>query len=198
MTMEKMRAALEAVVAHAPPEGDDPTGGKWVGASTILLCREALGLDTVRFSEGSPWVECCESLALFLHHNHFDKQGLPYADHLQAVALRVQEQGHPWHVICAAWLHDSVEDKKISAHDLAQLVPADVTDLVEVLTRRDAETYPNYILRVAKTPRAIPIKLADIHDNLDEERRGALPEPERSRLRARYHAAQAVLSGTRT
>lgn len=42
--VEALEVAVRAVLDHAPEDMlSDPDGARWVGDSTILLCREALG-----------------------------------------------------------------------------------------------------------------------------------------------------------
>lgn len=67
----------------------------------------------------------------------------------------------------AGWLtgllHDAIEDGGVTADDLHEaFVPPDVVTAVEVLTRRQDETYADYIGRVAENPLARAVKLADI------------------------------------
>ena len=135
----------------------------------------------------------CERIARRLHRYDVDKQGAPFILHPAAVAAILEKQGAPWQSVAAAWLHDAVEDGKITLAELRVLVPAEIADLVGVLTRRkDSETYVEYILRVARTPAAIPIKLADLEHNLDLSR-GPIPATEGRNLRMRYKTARAVL-----
>ena len=137
-------------------------------------------------------VFACELHARRLHRGQVDKQGAPFIQHPAAVAAILEKQGAPWQSVAAAWLHDAVEDGKITMAELRVLVPAEVADLVDVLTRRKgSETYSEYILRVARTPAAVPIKLADLEHNLDESRGPATTEI-RS-LWARYATARSVL-----
>ena len=134
-----------------------------------------------------------ETLARSLHCGDLDKQGAPYFLHLQTVAQRVSEQGWPWPMVSAP--HGFTTPWKTGRSPMGtlhRLVPAEVANLVEVLTHRPDETYRNYILRVAAVPAAIPIKIADIEHNLDEKSRGKLADPG-GRRRTRYHAALGLL-----
>lgn len=137
-------------------------------------------------------VAFCRTLGTWLHRADVDKQGAPFILHPEAVAARLYEQGAPWYQIGAAWLHDSVEDGKITMEELRAKVPAEVANLVDVLTRhKGTETYREYIQRVAKTPAAIPVKLADIEHNLERGR--TLPGDEGDGLRRRYEKARQYL-----
>jgi (p)ppGpp synthase/HD superfamily hydrolase len=88
--------------------------------------------------------------------------------------------------VAAAYLHDVLEDTPTTVADLrAEGVSARTVALVEILTRREGETYAAFIDRVATDPSAARIKRADIGDNLD----GTTDS-----LRRRYTRALALLS----
>ncbi|WP_294729640.1 GTP pyrophosphokinase [uncultured Faecalibaculum sp.] len=71
----------------------------------------------------------------------------------------------------AAYLHDSLEDTKLTAEDLQKLgVESSVIHLVEQLTRKPGESYQEYIDRISKDPDASQIKLADLRHNSDLSR----------------------------
>jgi (p)ppGpp synthase/HD superfamily hydrolase len=67
----------------------------------------------------------------------------------------------------AAVLHDVIEDTDVTLADL-QIAgyPRPVIDAVDCLTHRDGETYARYIERVATDPLATIVKVADLRDNL--------------------------------
>jgi (p)ppGpp synthase/HD superfamily hydrolase len=92
-----------------------------------------------------------------------------------------------------AVLHDVVEDSEFTLTDLAARgFDAEVVAAVDCLTRRGDETYADYILRAAQDPIAREVKLADLADNLANNR--ALPPTPENRARiGRYEEAQRVL-----
>ncbi len=72
----------------------------------------------------------------------------------------------------AAVLHDVVEDTDVSIDDLvSDGYPAEVTAAVECLTRRSGEAYPDYIDRLANNDVARRVKVADLDENLANNRR---------------------------
>jgi (p)ppGpp synthase/HD superfamily hydrolase len=83
---------------------------------------------------------------------------------------------HPLRVMCAvegaharmaAVLHDVIEDTDVTLVDLKSAgYPRPVIHAVDCLTRRDGETYATYIERVATDPMATLVKVADLRDNL--------------------------------
>src|SRR5262245_57377355 len=79
------------------------------------------------------------------HKDHKDRAGRPYVGHL----IRVAEKVEGARAQAAALLHDSVEDRKATAEEIAREFP-EVRDLVTMLTHTDDEGYTEYILRVSK------------------------------------------------
>jgi (p)ppGpp synthase/HD superfamily hydrolase len=74
----------------------------------------------------------------------------------------------PDHVVAAAYLHDAVEDGHtnfVELHGEFEF-PVMMVALVRALTRRETETYDQYIERVARNPEASTIKRADLADNM--------------------------------
>lgn len=114
----------------------------------------------------------------------------PYIEHPKRVAERLAKRrgGVEYWVYNAALLHDVVEDTQLTLDDLRGLGVDEVTvELVDVLTKREDETYFFYVERVARGPReAVMVKLADLADNL-----ASLPEGHS--LKGRYEKARARL-----
>lgn len=116
----------------------------------------------------------------------------PYFRHPQDVARRVYDETQGEEIqVAAAWLHDVLEDTKVTKADLAEAgVDYRVIELVQILTREDGESYREYIIRVANNRRAATIKLADLAANLSHNPRES--------LRIRYMAAVHFLRGNGT
>lgn len=126
-----------------------------------------------------------------LHAGQLDLGGRPYIDHLSRVCRTVQERGGSLHQQIAALFHDSIEDGRATVEALLEAgVPRQAIDLVLVLTRRHAETYSQYIERVCDVPDAALIKLADVEDNLAEDRLRLLTPEQRIGLETRYTRAR--------
>jgi len=109
--------------------------------------------------------------------------GRPYADHLkavEAVLLRFgfSDPADPVHqnLRLAAMAHDLLEDTDVRPETIRILLGPDVLDLVAAVTNspgknraeRHALTYP----RIAATPWATTVKLADRIANIEESLRG--------------------------
>jgi (p)ppGpp synthase/HD superfamily hydrolase len=127
--------------------------------------------------------------AASLHRDQFDKAGVPYIAHPLAVMRKVS--GAAWHV---AVLHDVMEDCDVTREDiLGAGYTTEEADAIELLTRRDGETYEEFIERIALSGNAlaVEVKMADITDNLDPSR---LPiEDDGHRRETRYRCASARL-----
>ena len=94
----------------------------------------------------------------------------------------------------AALLHDVVEDTDATLDGIEDQFGADVAALVGTLTRRETETYAEYIERVGRDPRARQIKLVDLAYNLTHCVRPDAPTFTRN-LIPRYLKAIKALTG---
>ncbi len=115
--------------------------------------------------------------------------GEPFILHPLRVMLRVETPA----ARIVAVLHDLIED---TPHTLADLrrrgYPPAIVAALDLLTHRDADSYDAYIVRLAPDPLARHVKLADLADNLANNRR--LPSDPDTRARiARYEQAIASL-----
>jgi (p)ppGpp synthase/HD superfamily hydrolase len=129
-------------------------------------------------------------LAVQAHHGQKDKAGAPYILH----PLRAMLQMHNEQEMMAAVLHDVIED---SPHTLAELeqagYPREVVEAVDCLTRREDETYDEFIARIKPNALARRVKLADLEDNMDVQRLAQFGEKEFERFK-KYHRAWLYLT----
>jgi (p)ppGpp synthase/HD superfamily hydrolase len=133
-------------------------------------------------------------LAVQAHRGQLDRYGAPYILH----PLRVLQRMESEHERMAAVLHDVVEDTPYTLDDLRQMgYPEDVLQAVDRLTRRDDETYEQYVERAAADPLARRVKLADLEDNMDLRRLDNVADKDRERLE-RYLNAWRYLKGLET
>lgn len=115
----------------------------------------------------SPTFESLLLLATINHAGQVDKDGQPYILHVLRVSLKQT------HIVCrlAALLHDLIEDTEITLQELRSLgIHETIVGTVDSLTRRDNETYSDYIERLADNAWAVPVKIADLIDNMDTTR----------------------------
>jgi (p)ppGpp synthase/HD superfamily hydrolase len=103
-------------------------------------------------------------VALEAHDGQADKLGRPYFEHCQRVALQVA--GDEGRVI--AYLHDVVEKGRGWTFDRLKEegFPSAIIAAVDALTRRPGESDEEFVGRAASNPLALPVKQADLEDNL--------------------------------
>lgn len=120
------------------------------------------------------------------HKDQKDIYGHPYILHPVRVAEQFRLAGLTVLAV-AALLHDVVEDCGVSLETIKAEFGTKVAHLVDMVSRREKETYVEFIERCATEELALMLKEADIHDNL--YCRGPVP----SGMEKRYHKALAVL-----
>ena len=117
------------------------------------------------------------TFAAKMHEGQFRLSGEPYICHPVAVAVIVAELGLDSDSICAALLHDTVEDCNTSLETLAKLFGKDVAMLVDGLTKiiqvqvadkeeAHIENIRKMLLAMNKDIRVIFIKLCDRLHNM--------------------------------
>ena len=83
----------------------------------------------------SPVLERAIRMAIALHETQRRKTGgVPYISHVFHVAMMIQAHGFPEHVVCAAMLHDTIEDTKYTAEELTDDFGEAVCTIVLELT----------------------------------------------------------------
>lgn len=104
------------------------------------------------------------ALAKKAHLGQKDKGGNDYIEHPKAVASMMDTDIEK----AVAYLHDVVEDTKISFDDLKEYgFPNQIIEAVKALTKQKNESYDVYIDRVIKNPIAKKVKLVDMKHNSD-------------------------------
>ena len=105
-------------------------------------------------------------IAYNAHQGQFDKSGIPYIFHPYHLAEQMTDE----FTVCAALLHDVVEDTDVTIEDLEKEFPSEVTEAVKLLTHADNVDYFDYIRAVKRNRVAKTVKLADLHHNSDISR----------------------------
>ncbi|GAA0421623.1 HD domain-containing protein [Streptomyces luteireticuli] len=134
-----------------------------------------------------------DGLAARAHAGQTDRIGVPYVEHVRAVAAGLAPFGPELRM--AGLLHDVVEDTEWTAERLlAAGVPARVVGIVEQVTNRPGVPYEEMIRRIADDGGdAVLVKISDNAHNCHPARVARLPEEQRARLAAKYRAARDVL-----
>jgi len=120
-------------------------------------------------------VERAYEVAAHWHKDQKRKSGDPYITHPLAVATILAELGMNTETICAALLHDTVEDTAYSLDELRSEFGEDVAALVDGVTKLDkvkygasaeAETVRKMVVAMSRDIRVLVIKLADRLHNM--------------------------------
>jgi (p)ppGpp synthase/HD superfamily hydrolase len=137
-----------------------------------------------------PTFDDAMSLAVRVHAGQVDRAGHPYILHVLRVVCRVYDRTAQ----LTAVLHDVVEDTPVTLEELRLMgYPEAVVAAVDCLTRRDGESYEDYIERLSANPLAVRVKLSDLEDHMDLRRSGELTADDLDRL-ARYQRAYTRLT----
>lgn len=141
-------------------------------------------------------IETALAIAMRVHHSQVDKADQPYILHALRVMLALNAQAAAEHIVCAALLHDAIEDASDPVSvtvEIGKRLGLHVLTLVQTMTRGPAEEYMTYISRINRNPEAAAIKLADLADNMDPHRLAAIG---RAASPQRYIDARGLLSRT--
>ena len=84
-------------------------------------------------------------LAYEAHIGQYDKSGVPYIFH----PFHLAEQMSDEFSVCAALLHDTVEDTSVTIEQLEKEFPREVTDAVKLLTHSHDEDYFSYVITIS-------------------------------------------------
>ncbi len=104
------------------------------------------------------------------HAGQTRRGGEPYFNHVRRVAMRLAEAGEADEVVAAGYLHDVVEDRRMTLFQLVDAgIPQRVLHLVGLLTKGEDEDYiTEFLPRIKADPDALKVKLADIVDNASD------------------------------
>ena len=132
-------------------------------------------------------------IAAQAHLGQKDKVGEPYILHPLRMMLRFRSETE----MIVAVLHDVVEDSPDWDFERlrAEGFSAEIVEAVDHLTRREGESYEEFVERSGQNPLARRVKLADLEDNMDLTRLRTLSGNDRARF-ARYHKAWRNLTNT--
>ena len=209
----------DAIVASVNHKGDsDSTGavcgnllGAWLGEEAVrqAFCLEQLELRDLVEAQAlalfalaepdppragliyTPLTKAALRLCFQAHSGQTDKGGLPYVIH----PLHLAEQMETEEEICAALLHDTIEDAFVTPEALhAAGFPEGVVEAVRLLTRPQGMPYLTYIAALRANPIARRVKTADLRHNLDFARLGTVTAADRQRAETYRNALRLLLA----
>jgi GTP pyrophosphokinase len=185
--------------ASSPPAGAQPSNGA-VGTAGVRRRLARLGaprgginpvleplIKTVRATHPKADVRLVEhayDIAAGQHSGQLRKSGDPYITHPLAVATILAELGMNTETLCAALLHDTIEDTPYTLAELHREFGDEIAELVDGVTKLDkvkygdaaqAETVRKMVVAMSRDIRVLVIKLADRLHNMRTLR--YLPRP---------------------
>ena len=139
----------------------------------------------------TPLTKKAMQIAYNAHHTQVDKAGMPYIFHPMHLAESMEDEV----TCCAALLHDVAEDTDITLDDLAKEFPAEVMDILKLLTHEEGTDYFHYVRAIKAHPGAVKVKLADLEHNSDQSRIAdcGMSEERKAYFRSKYAKAKAIL-----
>ena len=126
------------------------------------------------------------------HLGQLDYNDVPYIFHPYHLAEQMDDE-----ISCTvALLHDVVEDTDLTFTDLEQIFPAQVLEIVRLLTHDENIDYFDYIREIKKNPIATKVKLEDLKHNSDESRSigSNLTQEQLLYWKTKYAKAKEILS----
>ncbi len=130
------------------------------------------------------------AIAAQAHKGQMDKAGASYILH----PLRLMMQMKSEETMIVAVLHDVVEDSVWTLNALRKKGFSEaVLEAVECLTKRDGESYEDFIERAGKNAIARQVKIADLEDNMNIRRIGEIQPRDLERLE-KYHKSWRLLT----
>jgi (p)ppGpp synthase/HD superfamily hydrolase len=132
-------------------------------------------------------------IAAQAHLGQRDKAGAPYILHPLRLMMRMESEA----AMIAAVLHDVVEDSDWTLEQLrGEGFSEEVLQAVDCLTRRDDESYDEFISRAKADAVARQVKIADLEDNMNIKRIGEMTPKDLTRIE-KYHSAWRILTKER-
>lgn len=133
-----------------------------------------------------------DHLAATAHTGQVDKIGVPYIEHVRAVAAGLAPFGDE--LVMAGLLHDIIEDTDWTADRLLEEgIPPRVVSAVEAVTNQRGMPYEEKIRRIVRDSDATLVKIADNAHNSRPDRAAQLPDEKRVRLASKYRTVRDVL-----
>ena len=129
-------------------------------------------------------------IAIQAHKGQKDKAGREYVMH----PIRVAERCKDPRAKIVALLHDTIEDTEVTAeYLLGEGFPEEIVNGILSVTKREGETYDDFVSRAATNAIGREVKIADLEDNMDIRRLREITDIDAERLR-KYHRAWQFLT----
>ena len=154
-------------------------------------------------SQDSKNIESAKLFAKDKHRNKTrDDSKTPYSDHLESVVNRLKNLGiTDEDVLCAAWLHDTIEDTDTTFDDIERRFGSNIAVMVLSVSKdtklSKKEKEKQYIEQLKNAPwQAQLIKLCDISSNLkDLKNSGWSKSKKKNYVKKKLHNLNVIKSG---
>lgn len=125
-------------------------------------------------------VKLAHEICTKAHEGQVDKSGMPYHLHPERVAARCTTDAEK----IVALLHDTIEDTDITPqYLLSRGFPQYIVDAILSVTKRDGESYEDFVSRARQNPIGHMVKIHDLEDNMDIRRLDEISDEAVARLR---------------
>ena len=117
--------------------------------------------------------------------NKVDKGGNQYLDHMKRIVYYMNENSYTEdeELNCIAILHDLIEDcEEWKISNLIPLFTERIITAVDILTKKEKQSYNNYLELIASNRDAVFVKLYDLKDNMDITRLNEVTNMDTRRL----------------
>ncbi len=142
--------------------------------------------------ENTNMLELARSIAFEAHKGQQDKAGKDYVLHPIRVAEKLKNYCSEVQIV--AYLHDTIEDTFVTPEFLKEKGFNDeIVEAVLSVTRKEGESYMEFIRRCAENPISRIVKTEDLKDNMDITRLNKITDEDIQRLR-KYHKAYKYLT----
>jgi len=129
-------------------------------------------------------------IAVEAHREQKDKSGREYIMH----PIRVAERCKDPRAKIVALLHDTIEDTNVTAEYLrCEGFPDEIINGVLSVTKREGETYDDFVRRAAENVIGREVKIADLEDNMDIRRLKEITAEDVARLQKYLRAWQYLI-----
>lgn len=137
--------------------------------------------------------DCSVAMAAIAHKGQTRWGGALYITHPMRVALSLTSKGEL--VMTVGMIHDVVEDTKgekneITLKDIREIFGDVVADAVDSVTKRDGESYEDFVRRSSENKIGKLVKMADLEDNINDTSSGKV-----NRNKEKYEKALRFLKG---
>ena len=114
--------------------------------------------------EYSKLLDMAALICVTMHQGQRDKMGCAYFQHPMRVAMSCSMDDEK----IVALLHDTIEDIDVTPeYLLSEGFPQYIVDAILSVTKRDGESYEDFVARAKGNPIGRVVKIHDLEDNLD-------------------------------